>query len=93
YREHSSLAVSQAMAAAQKAALDIAARQPHATSQALILASEGLIDLSPEEVASAWTLAIADYLGRLDDDRDSQLAAIQKAIASMKSGKRSKPAA
>ena len=93
YREHSSLAVSQAMAAAQKAALDIAVRQPHRASQALILASEGLIDLSPEEVASAWTLAIADYLGRLDDDRDAQLAEIQKAIASMKSGKRSKPAA
>lgn len=93
YREHSSQAVASAMAAAQRAALDIAARKPHTHTPAMILASEGLAGLEPSESASAWARAIAEHLNRIDGDGAEHLAAIQQAITNLRPGQRCSPAA
>lgn len=93
YREHSSQAVAKAMAAAQRAALEIAARQPHNDNPAMILASEGLAGLEPSESAQAWARAISEHLSRVEGDGVEHLAAIQKAIAGLRPGQRCMPAA
>ena len=81
------------MAEAQKAALEIGARQPHVANPALILASEGLGDLAPEECALAWTRAIAGFLARMDGDSQAHLHAIQKAVAQISADQRATSAA
>jgi hypothetical protein len=93
YSTHSSPVVAQAMAEAQRAALEIAGRQTDTSSPALILAGEGLIELGPEDGAKAWTRAIGDYLSRIEGDQSAHLEAITQALAGLEVRARQSPAA
>ncbi len=93
YLSHSSLVVAEAMAKAQRAAIEIAGQQTHTASPALILAGEGLAELGPQDGAKAWTRAIGDYLSRVEGDQEAHLAAITQALASMEVRPRQIPAA
>lgn len=83
YREHSSPAVAQAMAAAQVSALELASRQALPLDAGLILCSEGLRDLAPAEAAQAWARAVAEHLSRVEGDRQAHLEAIASALADL----------
>jgi hypothetical protein len=93
YQEHSSVSVAEAMAKAQKAALEIASRDTQSISPALILAGAGLDELGPAESAQVWARAVADYLKRLEGDPEPHLSAIMAALGKLGRGRRQAPAA
>lgn len=93
YTEHASPVVAEAMAKAQRAAIEIAGQETQAISPALILAGEGLAELGPQDGAKAWARAIGDHLSRVDGDQAGHLAAITQALAELESRQRQTPAA
>lgn len=93
YTEHASPVVAEAMAKAQRAAIEIAGQETQAISPALILPGEGLAELGPQDGAKAWARAIGDHLSRVDGDQAGHLAAITQALAELESRQRQTPAA
>ncbi|GIW74476.1 MAG: hypothetical protein KatS3mg103_0998 [Phycisphaerales bacterium] len=83
YRDHSCQAVAQAMAQAQRDALDMARHHAQRPSPALVLAGQGLAALEPQEWALAWTQAIAEQLAQLRQAAPEHLRALQQAIAQL----------
>lgn len=93
YAEHSSFSVAAAMADAQRAALEIAAKDTQSVSPAMILASAGLHELGPQEAAQAWARAVGDYLKRVEGDPEEHLAAIASGVGALAQKTRQSPAA
>lgn len=93
YKAHASHVVAEAMAQAQRAALEIAGKDDAGIHSTLILAGDGLADLGPEETAAAWARAIDESLGRAAADRDASLAAIGRQIEALRRQASRSPAA
>lgn len=92
-QERGVLVACEAILAAQAFALDVAARAGRGVCPQMVLASEGLAELGPQESAQAWARAIAEFLGRVGDNRPAYASALAGALGGLNGPARSAPAA
>ena len=92
-RERGVGAACSAIVSAQAMALEEAGRRGHGVCPQLILASEGLAELGPQDSAQAWSRAIGEFLGRVGNDRPAYAAALASALVGLGASQRSAPAA